>query len=38
MSLKPITTNTFFHGDNLPILREYLPDEGVDLIYLDIRI
>ncbi len=38
MSPKPVTTNIFFHGDNLPILREYLPDECVDLIYLDIRI
>ncbi len=32
---KPITQNTLFYGDNLPILREYLPDESVDLIYLD---
>ncbi len=27
--------NTLFYGDNLPILREYLADESVDLIYLD---
>jgi site-specific DNA-methyltransferase (adenine-specific) len=27
--------NTLFYGDNLPILREYIPDESVDLIYLD---
>jgi site-specific DNA-methyltransferase (adenine-specific) len=32
---KPITENTLFYGDNLPILREYIPDESVDLIYLD---
>jgi len=32
---KPITQNTLFYGDNLPILREYIPDESVDLIYLD---
>jgi site-specific DNA-methyltransferase (adenine-specific) len=32
---KPITTNTLFYGDNLPILREYVADESVDLIYLD---
>ncbi|MFZ5901982.1 MAG: DNA methyltransferase [Chloroflexota bacterium] len=32
---KPITRNTLFYGDNLPILREYVPDESVDLIYLD---
>lgn len=32
---KPITRNTLFYGDNLPILRDYIPDESVDLIYLD---
>jgi site-specific DNA-methyltransferase (adenine-specific) len=32
---KPITRNTLFYGDNLPILREHLSDESVDLIYLD---
>ncbi|MCI0476840.1 MAG: hypothetical protein L0Y55_11375, partial [Anaerolineales bacterium] len=32
---KPITTNTLFYGDNLAILREYVADESVDLIYLD---
>ena len=32
---KPITENTLFYGDNLPILREYTPDESIDLIYLD---
>jgi hypothetical protein len=26
-----IITNTLFYGDNLDILREYLPDESVDL-------
>ncbi len=35
MSTKPITDNTLFYGDNLPILRDYIPDESVDLIYLD---
>lgn len=35
MSPKPITQNTLFYGDNLPILRDYLPDESIDLIYLD---
>lgn len=35
MSPKPITTNTLFYGDNLPILREHVPTESVDLIYLD---
>ena len=32
---KPITENTLFYGDNLPILRQYVPDESVDLVYLD---
>ena len=28
-------TNALYYGDNLAVLREYLPDESVDLIYLD---
>jgi len=32
---QPITDNTLFYGDNLSILREYIPDASVDLIYLD---
>jgi len=28
-------TNTLYYGDNLKILRKYIPDESVDLIYLD---
>ena len=35
MSPNPITQNTLFYGDNLKILREYIPSESVDLIYLD---
>ncbi len=35
MPPKPITENTLFYGDNLPILREYIPSESVDLVYLD---
>jgi site-specific DNA-methyltransferase (adenine-specific) len=35
MSLKPITENTLYYGDNLFILREHIPSESVDLIYLD---
>lgn len=35
MSPKTIIQNTLFYGDNLPILREYITDESVDLIYLD---
>ncbi len=27
--------NTLYYGDNLNILREYIKDESVDLIYLD---
>ena len=26
---------TLYYGDNLEILRRYLEDEGVDLVYLD---
>ncbi len=28
-------TNTLYYGDNLQILRDYIPDESVDLVYLD---
>ena len=35
MPPKPISENTLFYGDNLPILREYVPTESVDLVYLD---
>ena len=28
--------NTLYYGDNLEILREYIPDESVDLIYPDL--
>jgi site-specific DNA-methyltransferase (adenine-specific) len=28
-------TNTLFYGDNLRILRDYIEDESVDLVYLD---
>jgi site-specific DNA-methyltransferase (adenine-specific) len=27
--------NTLYYGDNLKILRDYIRDESVDLIYLD---
>lgn len=30
-----IKKNTLFYGDNLEILREYIADESIDLIYLD---
>jgi site-specific DNA-methyltransferase (adenine-specific) len=35
LSPKPITENTLFYGDNLPILREHILSESIDLIYLD---
>ena len=28
-------TNLLYYGDNLDILRRYIPDESVDLVYLD---
>ncbi|MCX7880866.1 MAG: restriction endonuclease subunit M, partial [Ignavibacteria bacterium] len=28
-------TNLLFYGDNLEIIRKYIPDESIDLIYLD---
>ena len=34
---QPITQNTLYYGDNLKILREYIPDGSIDLIYLDPR-
>jgi site-specific DNA-methyltransferase (adenine-specific) len=30
-----LKTGVLFYGDNLPLLREHIPDESVDLIYLD---
>jgi len=35
LSAKPITENTLYYGDNLFILREHIPSESIDLIYLD---
>lgn len=35
MAKSPLNQNTLFYGDNLDILREYIPDESIDLIYLD---
>ena len=32
-----IITNTPFYDDNLAIMREYIPDESVDLVYLGPR-
>ncbi len=31
----PLTGSHLFYGDNLEILRKHIPDESVDLIYLD---
>jgi len=33
--MNPVTKNTLFYGDNLKILREHIPAESADLIYLD---
>jgi len=27
--------NTLYYGDNLHVLRQHVPDESVDLVYLD---
>lgn len=32
---KSPSRNTLYYGDNLPILRAYIADESVDLVYLD---
>lgn len=32
---RPATANRLYFGDNLEVLREYVADESVDLIYLD---
>jgi hypothetical protein len=29
-----LVTNVLYYGDNLDILRRYLPDAAVDLVYL----
>jgi 16S rRNA G966 N2-methylase RsmD len=34
MDSKPLE-NTLYYGDNLDILRRYIPDGSVDLVYLD---
>lgn len=33
--LRTMKTNALYYGDNLDILRRYIPDESVDLVYLD---
>ena len=30
-----LATNVLYNGDNLDILRRYLPDASADLVYLD---
>ncbi len=35
MGQKTITKNTLFYGDNLIVMRQYIADESIDLIYLD---
>ena len=33
--MEGVMDNTLYYGDNLPILRDRVPDESVDLVYLD---
>lgn len=33
--MAPMQTNVLYYGDNLEVLRKYIPDASVDLIYLD---
>ena len=35
MAQEPTTFNTLFYGDNLHIMRKFVPDASVDLVYLD---
>ena len=35
MTTDGAAANTLYYGDNLPVLREYVADESVDLVYLD---
>jgi len=35
MSQQPFLDHTLYYGDNLDILHKYIPDESIDLIYLD---
>lgn len=35
MKTQSLDSNTLYFGDNLDVLRQYVPDESVDLIYLD---
>jgi site-specific DNA-methyltransferase (adenine-specific) len=30
-----VETNALYYGDNLAILRDFIPDDSVDLVYLD---
>ena len=34
-SMKSITKNTLFYGDNLEVMRKYIADETIDLCYID---
>jgi hypothetical protein len=35
LTMTDLATNVLYYGDNLDILRRYLPDATVDLVYLD---
>jgi site-specific DNA-methyltransferase (adenine-specific) len=32
---REVDTNVLYYGDNLDIMRRYIPDEAIDLVYLD---
>ena len=34
-ALRPTMPNTLYYGDNLQVLRDHVPSESVDLVYLD---
>jgi site-specific DNA-methyltransferase (adenine-specific) len=34
-SMDTLKTNVLYYGDNLEILRKYIPDNSIDLVYLD---
>ncbi len=36
MPIEKTTSNVLYYGDNLPILREHIGDESVDLVFLDL--
>jgi hypothetical protein len=33
--ITPMKTNVLYYGDNFDILRHHIPDDSIDLLYLD---